>query len=178
MFKTNEKLVANNQATVDTFLSVVNASLNSSERLAALNLNTLRDFAADGAANLAALLTVKSPQELIALQKNLAKPVLEKAVAYSRNAYEILNQSSTGLNSIVQTQAADAKKNFLVAVEQSLKNAPAGSEALVSALKSSIAAADSALENVTNAVKQANAKIEEGVASANQATDKLIAQVA
>ena len=82
MFKTNEKLVANNQATVDTFLSVVNASPIVRERLAALNLNTLSQILLLMVQNLAALLTVKSPQELIALQKNLAKPVLGKAVAY------------------------------------------------------------------------------------------------
>ena len=178
MFKTNEKFVAGNQSAVDTLLTIVNASLNSAERLAALNLNTIRDFAADSAANVAALLTVKDTQSLIALQKTLAKPALEKTVAYSRNVYEIINQSSTGLGAIVKGQAADAKKNFVAVVEQSLKNAPAGSEAIVAAVKSSFAAADSALENVTKAAKQATATIEAGVASANQATDKLIAKAA
>ena len=178
MLKTNEKFVAGNQAAVETVLTFVNAALNSAERLAALNLNTARDFAADSAANVAALLTVKDPQGLIALQKTLAKPALEKAVAYSRNVYEIISQSSNGLGAIVQGQAADAKKNFVAVLEQSLKNAPAGSEAIVAAVKSSIAAADSALENVAKATKQATETIEASVASAKQATDKMIAKAA
>lgn len=178
MFKTNEKFTAGNQAAVDTLLNVVNASLNGAERLAALNINTARAFVADGAVNVAALFAVKDPQSLIALQKTLVKPALEKAVAYSRGVYEIISQSSGGLTEIVQGQAADAKKNFVVAVEQSLKNAPAGSEAIVAAVKSSFAAADSAFENVSKVAKQATATIEAGVASANQATDQLIAKAA
>ena len=178
MFKTNEKFTADSKAAVDSLLTIVNASLNSAERLAALNLNTARAMISDSAANVGALLAVKDPQSLIALQKSLAKPALEQVSAYSRSVYEILTQSSAGLTELVQGKAVEMKKSFTAAVEQSMKNAPAGSEAVVSAMKSGFAAADSAYENLTKAAKQATATIEANVTSAKAAADKLIAKAA
>lgn len=178
MLKTNDNFVASNKAAVDSLLTIVNASLNSAERLAALNLNTARDLLADSAANVSALLAVKDPQGLIALQQSIAKPMLEKASAYSRNVYEIFSQSSNGLKELVEGQAIEMKKTFTAAVEKSLKNAPAGSETVVAAMKSGFAAADSAYENMTKAAKQATATIEANVVSAKEAAGKLVTKAA
>jgi len=178
MLKTNDKFVAGNKAAVDSLLTMVNASLNGAERLAALNLNTARAVLADSAANVSALLAVKDVQGLIALQKSLAKPALEQVSAYARSVYEILTQSSSGLTEIIEGQAVELKKNFTAAVEQSLKNAPAGSEAVVTAIKSGFAAADSAYENMTKAAKQATATIESNVATAKEAAVKLVNKAA
>jgi phasin family protein len=149
-------------------MTVANTSLASAERLAALNLNTARAIFEDSAAGFNALLAVKDPQGLVALQAALAKPALEKAVAYSRGVYEIFAQSASGLSQIAEGQAAELKKNFTAAVDQSLKSAPAGSEAVVAAVKTAFAAADTAYDNLTKAAKQASATIEANVASANK----------
>ncbi|MBK7461913.1 MAG: TIGR01841 family phasin [Betaproteobacteria bacterium] len=178
MLKTNDKFVAGNKAAVDSMLTIINASLNSAERLAALNLNTARALMSDNAATVSALLAVKDPQSLIALQKSLAKPALEKVSAYTRSVYEILSQSSNGLKEIIEGQSVEMKKNFSAVVEQSLKNALAGSETIVAAMKSSFAAADSAYENMTKAAKQATATIEATVVSAKEAAGKFVAKAA
>ena len=178
MLKTNDKFVAGNKAAVDSMLTIINARLNSAARLAALNLNTARALSSDNPATVSALLAVKDPQSLIALQKSLAKPALEKVSAYTRSVYEILSQSSNGLKEIIDGQSVEMKKNFSAVVEQSLKNAPAGSETIVAAMKSSFAAADSAYENMTKAAKQATATIEATVVSAKEAAGKFVAKAA
>lgn len=178
MIKTNEQFAAANKAAVDSLLTITNTSLATAERLAALNLNTARAFVADSAANLAALLAVKDVQGLVALQNALVKPAVEKAIAYSRSVYEIVSESSNGLNQIVEGQTAELKKNFTSAVEQSLKSAPAGSETVVAAVKSAMAQADSAFEQMSQQAKQAKAAIEANVAAANAATVKLISKAA
>lgn len=178
MIKTTEQFAAANKAVVDSLLTVANTSLASAERLAALNLNTARSFLADSAAGISALLAIKDPQGLLALQTSIAKPALEKTVAYSRSVYEILSQSSTGLSQIVEGQAVEMKKNFSAAIDQSLANAPAGSEAVVAAVKTAIAAADSAYDTMAKAAKQATATIEANVATATAATNRLIAKAA
>lgn len=174
MIKTPEQIAAANQAAVDSILTLTNMSLAGVERLAALNLNTARAFIADGAANAGALLAVKDAQSLFALQAALAKPAVEKAVAYSRSVYEILDESAKGLSQIAEGHADVAKKTFSAAVEQSLKHAPAGSEPVVAAVKSAIAQAESAYESVAQSAKQAKATIEAGVASANAAAVKMM----
>jgi len=178
MLKTNDKFLAGNKAVLDSMLTIVNASLNGAERLAALNLNTARALLADGAANVNALLVARDPQSLIALQKSFAKPALEKVSAYSRSVYEIFNQSSSSLMELVQGQAVQVKRNFVAVIDESLKNAPAGSESVVAAMKSGFAAADSAYENMAKAAKQATASIEANVVSAQEAAGKLIAKAA
>lgn len=178
MIKNTEQFAAANKAAIDSLLTLANTSLATAERLAALNLNTMRAFIADSAANTGALLAVKDVQGLVALQSTLAKPAVEKAVAYSRSVYEIISESSNGLTQIVEGQTAEIKKNFSAAIEQSLKNAPAGSESVVVAVKSALAQADSAFETMTQQAKQAKATIEANVAAANAATVKLIAKAA
>ncbi|HJW04518.1 MAG TPA: phasin family protein [Azospira sp.] len=178
MIKTNEQFAAANKASVDSLLTISNTILATAERLAALNLNTARAFFADSADNASALLAVKDVQGLIALQSTLAKPAIEKALAYSRSVYEILNESSNGLTQIVEGQSAELKKNVSAAIEQSLKNAPAGSEAVVAAVKSALVQADSAYAKMSDSAKQAKATIEANVASANAAATKLMSKVA
>lgn len=168
MFKTNEQIAAANKAAVASLMTVANTTLASAERLAALNLNTARAFFDDSTAGFNALLAVKDPQGLVALQAALAKPAVEKAIAYSRGIYEILSQSSAGLSQIAEDQAAELKKTFAAALDQSLKHAPAGSETVVAAVKTALAAADSAYENLAKAAKQATATIEANVAQANK----------
>ena len=90
MIKINDQFAAANKAAIDSLMTFANTSLATAERLAALNLNTARAFIADSAANSGALLAVKDVQGFIALQTTLAKPSIEKAVAYSRSVYEIL----------------------------------------------------------------------------------------
>ena len=178
MFKTNEQFATANKTAVNSMMTIANTSLASAERLAALNLNTARAMLEDGASAVNALMSVKDAQGFLALQTSLTKPAVERAMAYSRSVYEILSQSSNGLTQIAEGQAAEIKKNFAATIEQSLKNAPAGSEAVVTAVKSAIAAADSAYDNLAKAAKQATETIEANVASANAATVKMMSKAA
>jgi phasin family protein len=178
MIKTNEQFVAAGQAAIDSLLTCANVSLANTERLAALNLHTARAFFADSAAAVGTLMSAKNPQELFALQSTLAKPAAEKTVAYSRSVYEILNDSANALSQIVEGQTADLKKGISVAFEESLKNAPAGSEAVVAAVKSALAQADSAYETLSQSSRQAKTLIENTLASANAAAIQLMAKAA
>lgn len=181
MFKANEQFgqfAAVNQAAIESLLTVANTSLATAERLAALNLNTARSFVADGASAVAALLAVKDVQGFVSLQQQLAKPAVEKAIAYSRSVYEIASESINALGQIAEGQSIELKKTFSNAVEQSLKSAPAGSETVVAAVKSALAQADSAYETMSRQAKQAKATIEANVAAANAATLKLMSQAA
>lgn len=174
MIKTTEQFTAANKAAIESLLAIANASLANTERLAALNLNAARAFFADAVANFGTLAAVKDAQELFAVQSALAKPAVEKTLAYSRSVYDILRDSSNDLTQVVEDQAAEMKKNISTAIEQSLKNAPAGSETVVAAVKSVLAQADSAYEKISQSSKQAKAMMETTMASANAATIRLM----
>jgi phasin family protein len=174
MYTTPEQMSSANKANVETLLTIANTAFASAERLAALNLNTARVLLEDAVGTAKALMSAKDPQELIAMQSTLAQPSLEKAVAYSRSVYEIATQTQEELGKVFEGQFAELNKNVSTALDKAAKNAPAGSDVAVAAVKSAIAAANSAYDSMTKAAKQVAEMTEANVAAATSATVKAV----
>ncbi len=178
MFATPEQFAAANKASVDAMLTLANTALASAERIAALNLNTARSLLEDGVANTKAILGAKDPQEAIAIQASLAQPNVEKAVAYTRSVYEISAQSKEEVSKLLEGQFGDFQKQVAGLLDKAAKNAPAGSDVAVSAVKSAIAAATSAFDSMNKAAKQVAEIAEANVAAATNATVKAVGTTA
>jgi len=165
-----DQVTAANKANIEIMLTLANTAFASAERLAALNLNTARALIEDSVSSTKGLFGIKDPQELVGYQVALAKPSVEKAVAYSRSLYEITSQTQEEVSKVFGAQFAELNKNVNTALEQAAKNAPAGSDVAVAAVKSAIAAASSAYDSVSKAVKQVTDITEATVAAATNAT--------
>ena len=177
-FNAPENFAAANKVAVDSLLTVANTALASAERIAALNLNTARSIIEDSVANSKALMGAKDVQEVVALQSSLAQPNVEKAVAYSRSIYEISAQTQEELSKLVEAQFADFQKNVAGMLDKVSKQAPAGSDVAVAAVKSAFAAANSAFDNMNKAAKQVAEMAEANVSAATNATVKAVASTA
>jgi phasin family protein len=173
-----EQFAAANKATVEALLSLANTSLANAERLAALNLHTARAIVEDSVANLKTLLGAKDAQEALNLQASLTQPGIEKAVAYSRSIYEISAQTQEEIAKVVEAQFAELNKGVNGLLDQAVKNAPAGSDVAVAAVKSAIAAANSAYDGLNKAAKQVAEIAEANVAAATNATVKAVGATA
>ncbi len=173
-FVTPEQFAAANKANIETALTIANTAFASVERFAALNLNTGRAALEDSVANAKAFMAVKDVQGLMALQSSLAQPAVEKFVAYSRSVYEIATQTSEELSKVFEGQFADLNKNVASALDQAAKNAPAGSDVAVAAVKQAIAAANSAYDSMSKAAKQVAEIAEANVTAATNATVKAV----
>lgn len=178
MNKVTEQFAVTNKANLENLMTVVNSSFAGIERLAALNLSTARAAIEDGAANIKALLSVKDVAGLVAMQQSLAQPAVEKAIAYSRGVYEVISQSANNVGQLFEGHASELNKNVTSAIDKALKNAPAGSEIAVTAVKSAMSAANSAFDKMNEAAKQVTEMAEANVAAANAATVKLVKKVA
>ena len=165
-----DKFVAANQAAVDSLLSVVNAALASAERIATLNLNAARSTVEDTAAAAKTVLAAKDPQAALAAQSALVQPAVEKAVAYSKSLYEISNEAQQELSKMFETQFGEFQKAAASLVEQATKNAPAGSEAIVAAVKDAVAKANAAFGTASALSKQFTEATQATVAAATKAT--------
>ena len=174
MFKTPEQFAAANKATVDSLLSLANTALASAERIAALNLNTARSVMEDSVSSAKAIMGAKDVQEALSIQASLAQPSVEKAVAYSRSLYEIAAQTQEEISKVVEAQFTEANKTVATALDKAAKNAPAGSDVAVAAVKSAIAAANSAYDSISKAAKQVAEMTEANVAAATNATVKAV----
>jgi phasin family protein len=178
MYTTPEQLASANKANVETLLTVANTAFASAERLAALNLNTARTLLEDSVNTAKSLLTAKDVQELVSMQAALVQPAFEKAVAYSRSVYEIASQTQEEFSKIFDSQYVEMNKNVTSVLDKAAKNAPAGSDVAVAAVKSALAAANSAYETMNKAAKQVAEMAEANVAAATSATVKAVGATA
>lgn len=173
MYKPEDFASAGN-ASVESVLTLANVAFAGAERLAALNLNTARSLHEDNMAAVKALLAVKNVEEFGALQASLTQPAAEKALAYSRSAYEICVDAAEQFAKLSAARYEEVAKEVSVAVDKAAKSAPAGSEPAIAAFKSALAAANSAYETVTKTAKQVAEVAEANVAAINDAAVKAV----
>lgn len=152
---TVEQILASQKANVETLLGLTSKAFEGLEKIVELNLSASKAALSESGENAKAMLSVKDAQELMALQSSMLQPLAEKTAAYSRHLYEIATGTTSEFTKAMESQAAEVQQKFAGMIESATVNAPAGSEAAVSVMKSAVAAANNALESVQKAVKQA-----------------------
>jgi phasin family protein len=168
MYVTPEQIQAANKANVETFLAVANAQFAALEKLATLNANVVRSAFEDSISNTRALLGAKDVQEFVGLQNTFAQPAIEKAIAYSRSVYEVATDANAEFSKVAERRVAEWNENFVGLLDKVSKNAPAGSDVAVAAVKSMLAAGNSAYDNFTKIAKQATEIAEANVSAATE----------
>jgi phasin family protein len=175
MFTTPAQFAELQKGQMDAAVALSQTFFDAAERLMELNLAAAKATLEESVEKTQALLSAKDVQELFALSSGNAQPALEKAVSYSRTVYGIANGAGTEVSRIVESQMAENNKKVTQLIDFAAKNAPAGSEPAVAALKSAVAAANTAYDTFTKAAKQAVDFAESNVAAATSATMKAAA---
>lgn len=168
-----EQIVAANKAIVDTFLSAINTSLNSVEKISNLNLSTARSALEAQVDSSSELLASRDPHQALAVQSALVQPQLEKLIAYSRSLYEISAQTQHELVKLLEGKHAELNKSIAGALDWYGKSA-ANSDIAVAAVKSAISAANSAYENINKGARQVAEIAEASVSAATSATARAV----
>lgn len=168
MYVTPEQIQSANKANVEAVLSLAATQFAALEKLANLNANAIRAAFEDSLANTRALLGAKDVQEFVNLQSTLAQPAIEKAIAYSKSAYEVATEANSELSKMAEKRIAEWNENFVSILDKATKNAPAGSDVAVAAVKSMLAAANSAYDNLSKVAKQATEIAEANVTAATE----------
>jgi phasin family protein len=168
MYVTPEQIQAASKANVETFLAVANTQFAALEKLANIQASAMKSAFEDSIANTRALLGAKDVQEFVSLQNSFAQPTLEKAMAYSRSVYEVATGANAEFSKVAERRVAEWNENFVSLLDKVSKNAPAGSDVAVAAVKSMLAAANSAYDNFTKVAKQATEIAEANVAAATE----------
>lgn len=148
------------------FSSLSAKTFDSMEKLVALNLSTAKNSLADSTATARALLAVKSPQEFVSLTTDKVQPNAEKALAYSKEVTAIVRGTGAEFTQAAESQIIEANRKVLSLVDEVSKNAPAGSEQFVSAMKTAIGNASAGYEHISKTTKQAVETVENNVNTA------------
>jgi phasin family protein len=170
MYATPEQIAATNKAGVEAILGLANAQFAAFERLSTLNFNTAKAAFEESIGHAKALLNAKDVQEIVNLNAAAAQPALEKAVAYSHRIYEVASKTQGEVAKFVESQSAEFSKNLSGLLEKLSKNAPAGSDIAVAAVRSALVAANSAYDSFSKVAKQATEIAEANFAAASSAT--------
>jgi phasin family protein len=149
-----EHLLAFNKANLEIAAKFAGVALQGAERMLDLQLKAAKSAFADTVENAKTLAAVKDIKELAALKDSLAQPSIGKATAYAKNIYDVTAATQAEFGKLFDEQIADFNKQVVTALDRMSKNAPAGSEVGIAAMKSSIAAVNGAYENLSKVAKQ------------------------
>lgn len=89
---------------VDAFHDMAQIWLTSAERLSALNIGAAREALEDQTALARAMLGIRAPEDAGNVGGNFAQPMLDKALGYSRNAWEIFSETQSQLAKLAMAQ--------------------------------------------------------------------------
>lgn len=156
MSLTPDQILSAQKAHFETLFGLTSKAFEGVEKLVELNVTASRAALAEAAQHTQAVLSVKDAQELLTLQAGLFQPLAEKTASYSRHLYDIASNTAGEFNKALEVQSTEARKSFNSLLDNSTKNAPAGSESAVAMVKSAVSAANNAFESVQKAVKQAS----------------------
>lgn len=153
---TPEQITAAHKANLETLFGLTTKAFEGMEKIVELNVAASRAALAEAANHSQAMLNVKDAQGLLALQSSFFQPLAEKTAAYNRHLYNIATSTSSEVSKTLESKGSELQQNFNTLMESTAKNAPAGSETAVAAMKTAVSAASNAFESVQKAVKQAS----------------------
>ena len=175
MFKIDQ-FAAANEAAIDQFNQFAKLSLANFEKFTQLGLAATRENVEQATAHAQALASAKDVHEVIALNSAALEPVMKRAYAYSRSAYDSAAAANNEVKRALEQKSAEFNRAAVAALEEAFKYAPAGSETLVSNVKNALVAAQSAYDNVAAINKQiydtVEKTVEQNVATVKSASAK------
>ncbi|WP_036175662.1 TIGR01841 family phasin [Massilia sp. 9096] len=125
------------------------------EKLVDLNISTAKAAIEGSSATARQLLGAKDAQEFFSLSASQAQPNAEKAMSYGRQLATIAADTSAEFSRAAESQFSEVNRKVISLVDEVTKNAPAGSETYVSALKTAISNANAGYEQFSKTTKQA-----------------------
>ena len=175
MFKIDQFSAAN-EAAINQFAYFAQLSLANVERFTELGLGAARESVEQATAHAQSLVGAKDVHEVIAINSSALEPVMKRAYAYSRTAYETAAETNDEVKRVFEKQTVELNRAAVAALEEAFKYAPAGSESVVDNVKTAIAAAQSAYNNIASINKQVydtvQKTVEQNVATVKSAATK------
>ena len=168
MYVTPEQIQAASKANAEAVLALASTQFATLEKLTNLNAAAVKTAFDDTIANTRALIGAKDVQEFVNLQGSFAQPAIEKAIAYSKSVYEVAAETNAALSKVAEKRVAEWNENFAALLDKASKNAPAGSDVAVAAIKSMLAAANTAYDSFNKVARQATEIAEANVAAASE----------
>jgi phasin family protein len=150
-------------ATVDSAVKLTRISMDSAERVIALQLDFAKTSLEQATRGAKAIAGAKDVQELLAVRTRNTESAVERLMGYSRSLYEISSEAQSQYSKLAEERMSTFQQAVTQSVEQAAKSAPAGSDVAVAAMKSSLAATTAAFDSFNKAARQIASYTDAGV---------------
>ena len=170
------KLSQINSKGLEATFSFSEAALANAQKLAELNYAASKDALVNAQDGIQQVLAAKDPKQVNEmLSADSLQAVSNQAVAYQRKVTKVLRDGGKELVTVVDSSIDQFQDSFQDWINTLTANAPAGSDAFVSALKTTYGSALQGFEQIRAVAKEAIATAEK---SADQAIDAVQGQIA
>jgi phasin family protein len=146
--------------------SLAGSTFEGVKKIADLNLNVIKTSLQESSVAMEELLTAKDPQTLYSLGTSHAQPNTEKFIAYSRHLAAIASGTQAEWAKVAETQIAETNDKVLALIDELGKNAPAGSEKAIAAVKSAMGNAQAGYDQLTKTAREAVSTLEGNLTAA------------
>ncbi len=170
MVTTPEQFLQIQKTALEVFQSATITSIEGFEKLAALNVQAAKASIDESTDALKSMGEVKDAKQLAEMATGTVQPATDKVTAYYKHVYEIANETGAELAKLFEKQVAESNRQLFAAIDAMAKNAPAGSEGVVTLVKQAVSAANTAFDQVSKATKQAVEVAEANMAAAAKST--------
>lgn len=160
--------IANQQ--LETAMRVAKIALDSAERMMKLQLEAAKQAVEDAAKKAAKISEAKDLQSAVGLRSELTEHSVESMLGFSRSVYELATQTQAEFTKLAEEQAAALNKAFISNLDKASKSAPAGSDVMMSTMKSTMAATAAAVDSLSKASKQVAEFADASMKAASTAT--------
>lgn len=167
MAQMNDPFAQLNQSAVDSAARLSKLSIDSAERVLALQIAFAKAAIADATKTARVASSTQDPQALLALRTKAAESAMGQMIDYTRSLYEVASEAQAELTRLAEERMSAMQRGMTETVDQAAKNAPAGSDVAVAALKSSLAAATAAFDSFNKAARHAASFTDAGVKAAS-----------
>jgi phasin family protein len=164
MVQITEQVAAMNKSQLESAAKVAEIASDGLEKLAELQYKAIKTVFADGLKTARQFSTIKDSSEFAALGNTFAQPAWEKAQAYAKSVYDVAATTQVEMSTWFEQQVGEYNKNLLAVLDGAAKNAPAGTEGAMTAIKSVVQSTTAAFESVLKATKQVAAAAESSAA--------------
>lgn len=142
------------QSQATAFNTLASSALESTEKVATLNMAAIKASAQDAGNVLTQATSARDPQEFFALVTSQFQPNGEKAASYARYLGEIITETQQVFAKTAEAQVAEVSRTATAIVDQFAAVSPAGSSDAMALVKSMMGNANAFYEQVNKVVKQ------------------------
>ncbi len=149
-----EQIIDNSKTTIDVLAGVVRTTLEGSEHLLGLNLNSARALVEGTAAHHKSLADVRDVHDALSLGRAFRRPLLEKALSYSRSLYEIAAHVQEQLIKLAEARQAELSSSISPLLDKVRQPSPAGFWFGQSVARHAVSAADATFRIANRSARQ------------------------